>query len=214
MVEKCAVVTGAGSGIGAAIARALTAAGADVVHADIDGDAAARVAGSGRSAQLDVTDPAAVQQLVDDVVERAGHLDLMFNNAGIGVGGDAETISLADWSRVIDVNMRGVVHGVEAADRGVRVSVVSSGFVETPMLNAVDAVGTFDVRRYLTTDQGVKEPMSPDALATMVLEGVRRNRAVIVAPSQARVAWRLARLSPRAMAGLGRRAVARQRRGP
>jgi hypothetical protein len=62
MVEKIAVVTGAGSGIGAAMARALTAAGADVVHADIDGDAAARVAGSGRSAQLDVTDAAAVQQ--------------------------------------------------------------------------------------------------------------------------------------------------------
>ena len=115
---KQAVVTGAGSGIGAALCRALTAAGADVVCTDIDGDAAERTASTlprARSARLDVTDAAAVQSVVDDVVARAGRLDLMVNNAGIVWGGDTELLTLDQWNAIIDVNLRGVVHGVAAA---------------------------------------------------------------------------------------------------
>lgn len=116
---KAALVTGAGSGIGAALCRALAAAGADVLCTDIDAEAAERTAstlGSGaRSARLDVTDAAAVQAAVDDVVQRAGRLDLMFNNAGIVWGGDSELLTLDQWNRIIDVNIRGVVHGVAAA---------------------------------------------------------------------------------------------------
>ncbi|BBZ12542.1 SDR family NAD(P)-dependent oxidoreductase [Mycobacterium branderi] len=115
---KQAIVTGGGSGIGAALCRTLAAAGADVVCTDIDGDAAAKtVAGlrNARSAVLDVTDPAAVQAAVDDVVARAGRLDLMFNNAGITWGGDTELLTLDQWNAIIDVNIRGVVHGVAAA---------------------------------------------------------------------------------------------------
>ncbi len=118
---KQAIVTGAGSGIGAALSRALVAAGADVLCTDIDGDAAAQTArqstgpGTARSAILDVTDAAAVQAGVDDVVSRAGRLDLMFNNAGIVWGGDTELLTLDQWNAIIDVNIRGVVHGVAAA---------------------------------------------------------------------------------------------------
>lgn len=116
---KQAIVTGAGSGIGAALCRALVAAGADVVCTDIDGDAAARTAAGlgrkARSARLDVTDAAAVQAAVDDVVNRAGRLDLMFNNAGIVWGGDTELLTLDQWNAIIDVNIRGVVHGISAA---------------------------------------------------------------------------------------------------
>ena len=70
---KQAIVTGAGSGIGAALCRALAAAGADVVCTDVDGDAAARTAEplGARSAHLDVTDAAAVQACVDEVSELA-----------------------------------------------------------------------------------------------------------------------------------------------
>ena len=114
-----AIVTGAGSGIGAAFCRALAAAGADVVCTDVDGDAAERTAsslgGRARAARLDVTDPAAVQAAVDEVVDRAGRLDLMFNNAGIVWGGDTELLTLDQWNAIIDVNIRGVVHGVTAA---------------------------------------------------------------------------------------------------
>lgn len=114
---KQAIVTGAGSGIGAALCRALTAAGAEVLCTDIDEAAAARTATEvgARSARLDVTDPAAVQSAVDGMVERAGRLDLMFNNAGIVWGGNTELLTLDQWNAIIDVNVRGVVHGVAAA---------------------------------------------------------------------------------------------------
>jgi NAD(P)-dependent dehydrogenase (short-subunit alcohol dehydrogenase family) len=114
--DKTALVTGAGSGIGAALCRALAAAGADVVCTDVDGAAAERTAApiGARAAALDVTDAAAVQTAVDDVVHRAGRLDLIFNNAGICWGGDTELLTLDQWNAIIDVNLRGVVHGVAA----------------------------------------------------------------------------------------------------
>ena len=118
---KQAIVTGAGSGIGAALCRALVAVGADVLCTDLDGVAAARTAdsltgpGAARWVRLDVTDAAAVQHAVDDVVSRSGRLDLMFNNAGIAWGGDTELLTLDQWNAIIDVNIRGVVHGVTAA---------------------------------------------------------------------------------------------------
>ncbi len=117
LAGKQALVTGAGSGIGAALCRALAGAGAEVVCTDIDEDAAARTAAAlgARSARLDVTDAAAVQAAVDGVVERAGQLDLMFNNAGIVWGGDTELLTLEQWNAIIDINVRGVVHGVAAA---------------------------------------------------------------------------------------------------
>ncbi|CRZ18310.1 short chain dehydrogenase [Mycolicibacterium neworleansense] len=84
---------------------------------DIDEEAAARTAAplGARSARLDVTDAAAVQAAVDGVVERGGRLDLMFNNAGIVWGGNTELLTLDQWNAIIDVNVRGVVHGVAAA---------------------------------------------------------------------------------------------------
>jgi NAD(P)-dependent dehydrogenase (short-subunit alcohol dehydrogenase family) len=114
---KHAIVTGAGSGIGAAFCRALAGAGVDVVCTDVDEAAAARTAAplGARSARLDVTDAAAVQRCVDEVVDRGGRLDLMFNNAGITWGGDTELLTLDQWNAIIDVNVRGVVHGVAAA---------------------------------------------------------------------------------------------------
>ena len=116
---KPAIVTGAGSGIGAALCRALDLAGAHVVCTDIDGDAAqATASGLGsraRAEQLDVTDAAAVQAAVDRVVDSEGRLDLMFNNAGIVWGGDTELLTLDQWNAIIDINVRGVVHGIAAA---------------------------------------------------------------------------------------------------
>jgi NAD(P)-dependent dehydrogenase (short-subunit alcohol dehydrogenase family) len=96
---RTAIVTGAGSGIGVSLTRALVAAGAHVVCADIDGAAAARTAasvsgpGTARSATLDVTDAGAVQSLVDQTAGQAGALDLLFDNAGITFGGETEDLT-------------------------------------------------------------------------------------------------------------------------
>jgi NAD(P)-dependent dehydrogenase (short-subunit alcohol dehydrogenase family) len=116
-MSRVAIVTGGGSGIGAAISRALGARGDTVVVADIDGASAQLVADEvgGSAAKVDVRDGEAVQALVDDTVAAHGRLDLIFNNAGIGVGGDATELTTAHWDRIIDINLRGVTNGVAAA---------------------------------------------------------------------------------------------------
>jgi NAD(P)-dependent dehydrogenase (short-subunit alcohol dehydrogenase family) len=104
-----AIVTGGGSGIGAALCRALAARGDTVVVADLDGDAAERIAGEvgGVAAQVDVRDAAAVAAVVEDAVAAHGRLDLIFNNAGIGIGGDLLELGVAHWDRAIDVTCAG-----------------------------------------------------------------------------------------------------------
>lgn len=116
---QVAVVTGAASGIGQALSRALADEGATVVLADLDGESAQRTASAigarAEGVNLDVTDAAAVQALVDSVAERHGRIDLLCNNAGIGPGGPVQDLGLEDWRRVIDVDLLGVVYGVAAA---------------------------------------------------------------------------------------------------
>ncbi|MFS3128202.1 SDR family NAD(P)-dependent oxidoreductase [Nocardioides sp. Bht2] len=118
---RSALVTGGASGIGAALGKALVAAGCHVVLADLDGAGAERTAvglagpGSARGVGLDVTDADAVEAVVAGIVEEYGRIDLVFNNAGITLIGDTEQLSLAQWNAIIDVNIRGVVHGVTAA---------------------------------------------------------------------------------------------------
>ncbi|MDQ1686464.1 MAG: hypothetical protein QOC82_3201 [Frankiaceae bacterium] len=118
-MARVVIVTGGGSGIGEALCRALAARGDHVVVADIDGAAAERVAGdigaTATAAKVDVRDASAVQGVVDDTVAAHGRLDLMVNNAGIGVGGDVLELTLAHWDRIIDINLRGVIHGIHAA---------------------------------------------------------------------------------------------------
>jgi NAD(P)-dependent dehydrogenase (short-subunit alcohol dehydrogenase family) len=104
---KVAIVTGGGSGIGAALVTALRDAGAKVIAADL--------APPTGGVLLDVTDAAAVQALVETVVAEHGRLDLMFNNAGISLIGETQDLTMAQWDSIIDVNIRGVVHGVAAA---------------------------------------------------------------------------------------------------
>jgi len=114
-MNKVALVTGAGSGIGRASAVALLKAGYQVVLAGRRADAlqeTAAVAGDAGSRALavpaDVTDPASVQALFDKTREAFGRLDLLFNNAGTGAPPvPLDELSFAQWRAVIDVNLTG-----------------------------------------------------------------------------------------------------------
>ncbi|MHA6780349.1 SDR family oxidoreductase [Pseudonocardia saturnea] len=110
---KLVLVSGAGSGIGAATARAFAALGAEVVAVDIDTDAAARTAAEvgGHAFAVDVSDEAGMRKLADDVVAAHGVPDVVVNNAGIGHSGTFLDTTVDEWRRVLDVNLWGVVHG-------------------------------------------------------------------------------------------------------
>jgi NAD(P)-dependent dehydrogenase (short-subunit alcohol dehydrogenase family) len=149
---RTAVVTGAGGGLGRAIALELAGRGYAVWATDVDGEAAARVAaeidggpgsaagGGARSAALDVRDETAVRAVVDTVLESSGGLDLWVNNAGVFYSG-------APWEQgselrrtMFDVNTHGLINGtlaalapMQAAGRGHIVNVVSlAGIVAAP----------------------------------------------------------------------------------
>jgi len=261
--NRVAFVTGAASGIGLAICTRLAAAGAHVVLADRDGDAARRAASqlvaagkSARACVLDVTDRSAFQAAIDATVATEGRLDLIFNNAGIGIGGEARDFGGDEWDRVIAVNLTGVINGIlaaypvmlrqgsghivntgsvagliplpgeisytaskwavvglthtlraEAADLGVKVTLVCPGKVETPIYATSPVIG-FDRDKVLALwPKGV----TPDECAGIILRGVARNRAVVVITRTARLLWWMERLSPRLMIELGRLYMQRMR---
>jgi NAD(P)-dependent dehydrogenase (short-subunit alcohol dehydrogenase family) len=112
---KIAVVTGAGSGIGAAVAHALAGEGWVVVLAGRRRDALALAAERGRElpgvldpVPADVTDEASVRALFDRAVERHGRVDLLFNNAGTGAPArELDAVPLAEWDAVVAVNLTG-----------------------------------------------------------------------------------------------------------
>lgn len=113
-----ALVTGGASGIGAAIARRLAADGANVVIADIQGDAAARLAGEigGTGVQLDVTD----FERVHSVVRQHGPFDILVNSAGVDQHAYFTQTSPADWRRLLAVNLESVLNTVHAVLGGMQ----------------------------------------------------------------------------------------------
>lgn len=136
---KLALVTGAGRGLGAAIARGLAAQGATVLLADADGESAASTAAALRSDGLhahgdllDVTDADACSRYARAVASDHGHIDILVNNAGIALAGRFDDPdSRTSWRRQIDVNLEGVFNVTHAfvtqlkASRGAIVNLAS-----------------------------------------------------------------------------------------
>ncbi|WP_416424583.1 SDR family oxidoreductase [Pseudomonas sp. App30] len=119
---KVVVITGASSGLGEATARHLAAQGARVVLAArrlerIEAVAQALRASGAEALAVatDVTDAVAVKALVDQAVSAFGRIDVMINNAGIMPHSPLERLKIEDWHQTIDVNIKGVLHGIAAA---------------------------------------------------------------------------------------------------
>ncbi|MFE5815905.1 SDR family oxidoreductase [Streptomyces sp. NPDC056479] len=125
------LVTGAGSGIGRATAYAFAEAGARVVAVDRDAEAAARTAEMSRligapeawAETVDVSDEQAMEKLAARVASEYGVVDVLVNNAGIGLSGSFFDTTPEDWKKVLDVNLWGVIHGCrlfgkQMAERG------------------------------------------------------------------------------------------------
>jgi NAD(P)-dependent dehydrogenase (short-subunit alcohol dehydrogenase family) len=120
LADKTAFVTGGASGIGFALGRAFAEAGMKVMLADIETDALAgavanlREFGSNvRGVTCDVTDPISVERAAKASYEAFGNVHVVCNNAGVAAAGGIDNISLDNWRWVLDVNLMGVLHGIQ-----------------------------------------------------------------------------------------------------
>jgi NAD(P)-dependent dehydrogenase (short-subunit alcohol dehydrogenase family) len=121
---KVAIVTGAASGIGKAVAAALGRLGATVYAADINEPGVKETAalltregGDGRAVKVDVTKPAEIKKVIAGTAKKHGRLDYMFNNAGIAIVGETRDLTDDHWKRIIDINLTGVLEGTLSAYR-------------------------------------------------------------------------------------------------
>jgi NAD(P)-dependent dehydrogenase (short-subunit alcohol dehydrogenase family) len=121
---RVVVVTGGAGGLGQAMARGVAAAGAAVAVADRDGAGAGRVAeairargGAGLGVGVDVTDPVAVERMVEEVSATLGPIDGLVNGAGITRRAPAAEFPLADWDRILAVNLTGTFLCCQAVGR-------------------------------------------------------------------------------------------------
>lgn len=127
--DKVVLITGAASGLGAATARYLATAGATVLAADIDNDAAEAVAaevidsgGRAYATHLDVTDAESVARVVKGITTEFGRLDALINSAGIDHTVSVEEMPIETWDRIVDVNLRGPFLMMKAAFPAMRAS--------------------------------------------------------------------------------------------
>jgi NAD(P)-dependent dehydrogenase (short-subunit alcohol dehydrogenase family) len=267
--DAVAIVTGGGSGIGRALANAMSTKGTIVIVTDIDLEKAISVAkecGSNATAfQLDVRDANRVKEIVEQSFKKYGRLDFIFNNAGIGVAGEAFEIPAALWDRIIDINLKGVINGVlaaypimvkqgygyivntaslaglgpaalmapysmtkhavvglthslrvEAAPLGVQVNVLCPSAIETPILDSFNPEDlpavpwTPNARRYLSNLAAPPYPVNK--MAEEVLQAIEKNKATIVLPGRARLAWVIGRIFPGLVEKLAAKALLIERK--
>lgn len=155
------VVTGAGSGIGRAIAQMLARAGAAITCADIDLDAALSTVssimadgGNARAARVDVSDEASIMALYEEIGAQVGAIDLLVNNAGIFPKLDFLSIDAATWDRVQNVNLRGAYFCMREAIKQMRASGRGGNIINISSVTAIHP-GICDNSHYGASKAGV-----------------------------------------------------------
>ena len=177
--NRIALVTGGGSGIGAAIARQLAREGAGVVVADIDQRHAEAVAkeivaakGIGVAAQVDVADATAVEALIDFTKRTYGGLHLAVNNAGIG-GPSSPTgdYPLEGWHKVLNVNLNGVFYGLRYE---IPAMIASGGGAIVNMASILGTLGFAQAPAYVAAKHGMVG-LTKTAAIEYAKHGIRIN---------------------------------------
>lgn len=186
--DSAAIVTGAASGIGLALSKALIGRGAHVWLTDIDSVAAKSAADAlgpqAHSLALDVRDAVAFADVVEQVAGERNGLDYLFNNAGIGVGGETHQMSVEHFDRIIDINIRGVMNGIAAAYPGmveqghghIVNTASASGLLPVPLLTPYAmtkhaVVGLSSSLRLEAENYGVRvSVLCPSAIDTPLLD--------------------------------------------
>ena len=190
--DAVAIITGAASGIGLGFARTLAAQGCYVVLADLQHEVAQKEAeticrqgGRATAALLDVRDADAFKKLIDETQQSHGRIDYLFNNAGINAGWDVKDDPLDDWNYIIDVNIRGVVHGIHAvypimAEQGFghiintasSAGLVPASFAVSYSMTKHAVVGLSTSLRSQATEYGIRvSVLCPGFVDTPILKG-------------------------------------------
>ena len=192
ITDRVVVVTGGGRGLGTALARGFAEAGARVVIGDQDAQTAQASAaligergGQAIATGCDITDPAAMQALLDLARRHFGGLDVLVNNAGINIPKPAEDLRLAEWSRIVGVNLTGTFIGCQAAGAimlaqgsGCIINICSvhghvGSYVHKAAAYNASKAGVINLTRSLALewgDRGVRvNGISPGALATELM---------------------------------------------
>ncbi|SDE11718.1 SDR family NAD(P)-dependent oxidoreductase [Auraticoccus monumenti] len=173
-----AVVTGGGSGIGARTAEVLAGRGCTVVVLDVRPDPDS----PHESIVCDVSSTASVEAAVAQVVERHGRLDVVVNNAGIGATGDVSANDDAEWLRVLDLNVVGMVRVSRAALPHLRRS-PAAAIVNT---SSIAATAGLPQRALYTASKGAVSALTRAMAADHLREGIRVN---CVNPGTADTPW-------------------------
>ena len=182
-----ALVTGGASGIGLATARLLADRGARVAVLDLDQWTKPEGAGIGLYPVLaDVTDDAAVRGAVDEAGRALGRLDIVVNNAGIGAAGTVEDNDDAEWHRVLDVNVLGIVRTTRAALPLLRQAARERGQAAIVNTCSVAALAGLPQRALYSATKGAVYSLTLAMAADHVAEGIRVN---CVTPGTADTPW-------------------------
>lgn len=161
MDGKVACVTGAGQGLGKISAIGLAEAGADIVIADLDLESGQRAADEisalgvkAIAIQTDVADKASVDALMAGIMSEFGRLDVIFNNAGIAEGANAEEMPLDVWQRTINVNLTGVFLCAQAAGK-IMLEQKSGSIINMASMSGKIINDTHNVANYHAAKNGV-----------------------------------------------------------